>query len=214
VEKEALASTWACEKFSIYLEGMPQFELRTDHRPLIELLASKPIQDVNPRIQRMRMRLARFNFNVVHVPGKYRYTADCLSRAKGAEPFQIEQDILEEEIDTRTVNAILTSLPMTDRRLREIREAHETDEITQEVIRYVLHGWPNRKEATPRTKPFFEHQADLHVVEGLLAKDARIYIPVPLQKDIIIRDTLASKNAVPGRANPFGSPESPQQSSS
>ena len=55
VEKEALATTWACEKFADFVLGK-EFLIEMDHKPLVPLLGSKCLQDMPPRIQRFRMR--------------------------------------------------------------------------------------------------------------------------------------------------------------
>ena len=82
VEKEALASAWACNRFENYLIGLKHI-LETDHKPLVALLGTKSLDEQPAHIQRLRMRLMRFSDVVVHVPGKELYTADTLSRAPG-----------------------------------------------------------------------------------------------------------------------------------
>ena len=77
IEKEALATTWACERFSTYILG----KIETDHKPLVPLLGAKELNNLPPRILRFRLRLARFDYSISHVPGKMLHTADALSRA-------------------------------------------------------------------------------------------------------------------------------------
>ena len=45
VEKEALAITWACEKFSDFILGK-HIEVKTDHKPLVPLLGTKHLDSL------------------------------------------------------------------------------------------------------------------------------------------------------------------------
>ena len=78
IEKEALAVTWASERFKDYLIGL-QYTLETDHKPLLPLLSSKNLEDLPIRVQHLHLRLMRFDYIIVHIPGKSLCTADALS---------------------------------------------------------------------------------------------------------------------------------------
>ena len=102
----AQVETWACEKLSNYLLGK-KFLIKTDHKPLVAL---------PPRVLQFRWRLARFSYDVVHVPGKLLYRADVLSRA----PLQSTTNnaVLQEEAEC-IMEVSIESLPMS----RETRTA-------------------------------------------------------------------------------------------
>ena len=70
IEKEALAITWACKRFSNYILGK---HISIENRP----------QAISPRqfATRFRLRMMKFDYTIQHVPGKFLYTVDALSRA-------------------------------------------------------------------------------------------------------------------------------------
>uniref|UniRef100_A0A1X7VST7 Reverse transcriptase/retrotransposon-derived protein RNase H-like domain-containing protein n=1 Tax=Amphimedon queenslandica TaxID=400682 RepID=A0A1X7VST7_AMPQE len=78
IEKEALASTWACKKFSKYILGL-KFTIETDHKPLVALLGYTELDQLPPRVLRFCLCLTRFDYSIIHVPGKLLCTADTLS---------------------------------------------------------------------------------------------------------------------------------------
>lgn len=59
IEKELLAITWACEKFSVYLVSH-SFKVKTVHKPLIPILSTKFFDDLSPHLQCLCMHLLRF----------------------------------------------------------------------------------------------------------------------------------------------------------
>ena len=97
IEKEALAATWACDKFADYIVGMP-FLLESDHKPLVPLLSSTDLAKMPPRIQRFRMRMMRYNPEVQYVQGRLHVSADALSRAPVGRP-STEDNQLVHEVD-------------------------------------------------------------------------------------------------------------------
>ena len=128
--KEAPAVTWASEKFSDYVLGLP-FVLEMDHKPLTALLNSTELSKMAPRILRFRLRLTGYTYQVQYVPGKHEAAADALSRAPVGTP-ELADELFAEEVEVFTTQ-VTASLPATAMRLQEIPEAQKVDEECSQV---------------------------------------------------------------------------------
>ena len=111
IEKEALAATWACEKFASYIQGIT-ITLETDHKPLVPLLTHKLLDSLPPRVLRFRLRLIRFDFIIIHVPGKSLHIADALSRA----PLKSMVDHTSDVEDIKLyIRAVVSAIPASSK---------------------------------------------------------------------------------------------------
>jgi hypothetical protein len=180
IEKECLASVWTCEKFEKYLVGLSEFELYTDHKPLVPLMTTKDLDQCPVRCQRLLMRLMRFNPKVCHIPGKELVIADALSR--NPLPHDKNEEKRTEEI-TEFVDSIRASWPTTTSSLLRLQNATAQDPVLQTVATYISEGWP--KTVSLVMQPYQQRQGELCVVDGLVVCGSRIVIPQALREETL-----------------------------
>ena len=168
IEKESLGVTWACEKFAEYVLGMT-FHVETDHKPLVSLLGYKHLDELSPRIQRMRIRLMRFSYTISHVPGKDLVIPDTLSRAPIYRKVSCEQQASADDVKAY-VDFVLKNLPTKENRLQEIREKLQQDEVCRQIMSHCENGWPEKQHVKGAIKPYYQFSGELSVQQGLLLK--------------------------------------------
>ncbi|XP_061906727.1 uncharacterized protein K02A2.6-like isoform X2 [Entelurus aequoreus] len=183
IEKEALAATWACERLSSYLLGL-KFRLETDHKPLVPLLSTKALDELPPRVLRFRLRLLRFCFDIVHVPGKSLITADTLSRAPIQHTFTAEEKEKEAEVKV-FLDAVTQSFPATEHRLNDIAAKQKADPICAQLIRYCETEWPERHALPQELALFWPEKGNLTMNGQLLLRGQRIVIPGELRGEVL-----------------------------
>ena len=183
IEKESLGVTWACEKFAEYVLGMT-FHVETDHKPLVSLLGYKHLDELSPRIQRMRMRLMRFSYTISHVPGKDLVIPDTLSRTPIYRKVSCEEQALADDVKAY-VDFVLKNLPTTENRLQEIREKLQQDEVCRQIMSHCENGWPEKQHVKGVIKPYYQFSGELSVQQGLLLKGTRLVIPTTMRLDIL-----------------------------
>ena len=71
IKGEALAIAWALEQTRYFTQGCDRLVVATDHKPLVALLGSKPLESItNPRLFRLKQRTGLWKFDIIHLPGK------------------------------------------------------------------------------------------------------------------------------------------------
>ncbi|KAJ8377185.1 hypothetical protein SKAU_G00077650 [Synaphobranchus kaupii] len=185
VEKEALGLTWACERFRNFLIGK-HFQMETDHKPLLSLLGSQPLDTLPPRILRFRMRLMRYSYSITYVPGKRLWTADTLSRAPVKSVESPDERQLFEDTNIY-VDTVMDNLPASTTYLDELREQLKGDSVCRRVMALCGEGWPAHSKTEPGLRLYWAERAFLTVQDGLLLKGSRLVIPAAMRNEVLAR---------------------------
>ena len=185
IEKEMLAIVCGCEKFDQYIYGH-KVTVETDHKPLVNI-SQKPIQNAPKRLQRMLLRLQRYNVLITYKKGSEMYLADALSRAypKNSTPLVMPQS---EFCHTIEELQLAEHLPISTKRLKQIQEATSADHSLQVLKEIILTGWPDEKSKVPLVvRPYTKFHDELAIQDGVIFKGSRIIVPVTLRREMILK---------------------------
>ena len=144
------------------------------------ILSTKHLDHLPPCVLRFRLRLARFNYTIMHTPGKLLYTADTLS----CTPQTTEDHDLLDEAES-FVEAIVSTLPATTQQLDAYRKAQADDSVCHKVMDYCRTQWPQKFPTDPLLGLYWKVRDSLSIHNDLLMYNLRIVVPLSLQKETL-----------------------------
>ncbi|CAM1325938.1 Uncharacterised protein r2_g3487 [Pycnogonum litorale] len=182
IERELLACVFGAERFHTYLYAKP-FVIESDHKPL-EMIARKTLFAAPPRLQRMLLRLQRYDYEINYRPGREMVLADSLSRLpKIGSDLAIDLDL--------QVCFVQFSTP----RIYEIQVETQKDPELYLLAEYIKTGFPEVQNDLPKQiRQFWSFRDQLSIEDGIILKGYQVIIPSSLRDDYLafIKDIWAS----------------------
>ena len=185
IEKECLTIVFACEKFAQYISRRDNVTVESDHKPLQSIF--KSLLHAQCRLQRMMLRLQRYNIDVTYKPGKQMYVADHLSRAflKDTSPEDEQFQVFALEVEELNPFNVLK---INNEKVPNLRNATNQDPVLQTLKSLVLTGWPEQREQVPiHARAYWNYKEELTLYNGILFKNDRIIIPTSMRAEITVK---------------------------
>lgn len=184
IEREALGVAWACAKLSDYILGIPIF-IETDHKPLVTIFNAKHLDELTPRLQRLKLAMLRYNYVVFYTPGKLLYTADTLSRSPLSDCGSESEEFSEEL--TCFVQSVINYLPISDVTLAALFQKQQYDDSCISIRSFIHGDWPAKERLSTELQKFWVYKDEIACVNGLLLFRNRLIIPAEMRGSMLNR---------------------------
>lgn len=172
IEREMLACVFGAERFHTYIYGK-SFIIESDHKPL-EMISRKTLTAAPARLQRMLLRLQRYDYTIKYRPGKEMVLADSLSRMRKTRTANDKEINLEHKV---------CFIQFATQRLLELQEETKKDTELSILLKTIVQGFPERqRDIHSEIKPYWAFRDQLSIEDGLVLKGECIIIPAALRK--------------------------------
>ena len=139
------------------------------------MIQKKQIHAAPPCLQRMLLRLQKYDYNIIYKPGKDMVFADRLSR------FPSRNENLPKELHHN-----IHHVTFTQDKINIICSSTERDPILHTAYCLTLNGWPTKFHEVPHiAHQYWGTRDELSVENGLLIKGDRICIPLELYERML-----------------------------
>ena len=170
-EREALALVWACERFHLYVYGLPKFDLVTDHEALKVIYSTK--SKPSALIERWVLRLQPYNYQVCYVSSRNNI-ADALSRLTKIVASNQSQD------DDEYVRMVALHAAPAALKIKEIERVSAEDPELQAVRRCLVE---ERWNSAP--KQYLPVRNELTFIGHVIFRGTRIVMPQAVRKRVV-----------------------------
>lgn len=147
--------------------------IETDHQPLIAI-SKKCLGDMPPRLQRLFLRLMKYDYLFSYVPGKLLVLADTLSRA----PSPCSQTVPNANDDVEVHAVSVRSSVVSERTGRTLVQETARDPVLSRVMEALLNH-------QPLIGQYKSYASELSVIDGLLFKGTKVVIPRVLRPEML-----------------------------
>ena len=181
LDRKGVSSNIVCVfKIRYFYTWYDLVTVESDHKSL-ETIFKKPLCEAPKRLQRMMMRLQRYNLQVTFKQGKDMLMADTLSRAYL-------------QMTDSQVNALTADENDISRKCHDVSEATwarieratAIDDQLQIVANYTVKGWPDRRsDCQAATQPYFSERRHLAVQHNCVFRGEQVVMPKALRAELM-----------------------------
>ena len=171
---KSTAVVWRTEYYDLYVYGST-FTVRTDHEPLLGIFkSSKP---TSARIERWRLRLTPYYFNLVYKPGRDdNNPADFLGRHPSTTPKEDSRNIAEKYVNYIYKKAVPKAMSLNgpreataqDKTMLKLQQAIKTQHWNDTLLR-----------------PYKSIRSEFALRDGIILRGTHLIIPEALQQQAV-----------------------------